>query len=81
MKYRILILLITLPLAIPAFACMRQGSACYKNCKAAFPDNPTGEFFCDLGGTNTTSAAFRGIPAKSNAVHRFLPLVLIGQSL
>ncbi len=45
MKYRILILLITLPLAIPAFACMRQGSACYKNCKAAFPDNPTGEFF------------------------------------
>ncbi len=51
MKYRILILLITLPLAIPAFACMRQGSACYKNCKAAFPDNPTGEFFCDLGGT------------------------------
>ena len=34
MKYRILILLITLPLAIPAFACMRQGSACYKHSAA-----------------------------------------------
>ncbi|WP_227739427.1 hypothetical protein [Yersinia artesiana] len=46
-----LMLFVLLPLTAPAFACMHQGSACYKNCRAAFPDNPVGEFFCDLGGT------------------------------
>ncbi len=51
MKYRMLMLFVLLPLTAPAFACMHQHQACYTNCKAAFPDNPAGEFFCDLGGT------------------------------
>ncbi|WP_245994920.1 hypothetical protein [Yersinia hibernica] len=46
-----LVLFALLPFAVPAFACMHQGPACYKNCRAAFPHNPAGEFFCDLGQT------------------------------
>lgn len=44
MKYRMLMLFVLLPLTAPAFACMHQHQACYTNCKAAFPDNPAGEF-------------------------------------